>query len=160
MKKVVMSIVLALLIAGCAAEEQGLDENQAIATGNSFLKVILQGAYPAAYDQYMSVGLKFDPRSSLEQFVADWQTIAEEFGKPEKAVFDAYQLVPGKRVLQLYYTVTHQKSGEITYHLVMEQAREGKFTIFLVDVGNEVTYPPAGPPAEKLKKSETIEILP
>ncbi len=160
MKKALTVFLLGVLLAGCAAEKKTLDENQAIKAGNGFLKLIMLGEYQAAYDKYMSSSIKFDTRSNLEQFTADWQTIAEEYGKQTKAVFEAYQLVPGKRVIQLYYTVSHEKSGDITYHLVLEQGRDGAFTLFLVDIGNEVKYPSTGQPTEKLKKDETIEIAP
>jgi len=163
MKKVFFLVMLCFLLSGCASKEEVLlDENQAISTANAFLQEIMNKNFKLAYDNYMSPGIKFNPNSTLDQFTADWQAIIEKYGSLQKATFDAYQLVPGKRVIQLYYNIVQEKVKKpIVYHLVLEQDRQGKFTIFLIDIGNEKVYPPnATEPAAKIKKEEIIEVIP
>ncbi|MBN1595565.1 hypothetical protein JW933_06530 [candidate division FCPU426 bacterium] len=163
MKKYCAVCVVCLLIGGCRPQADiAIDENTAIGMADAFLKAVMQGEYQKAYDEYMSPGLKFNPNSTPEQFTADWEAIVEKYGAVKKAVFDAYQIVPGKRVLQLYYLVTHaQVAAPVVYHLVLEQNQAGKFTIFIIDIGNEQKYPPgfAGE-MEKKKKDQHLEVLP
>lgn len=164
MTKLLPLVMLCFLASACGTSRPvvKLDENAAIDMTNAFIKALMQGDYQNAYDQYMSPGIKFNPNSTLEQFSADWVAIVDKYGVLRKAVFDAYQSVPGKRVLQLYYQVTQEKvAAPIVYHFVLEQDKKGKFTIFIVDIGNEKTYPPnAKVPVEKKRKEEVIEVLP
>jgi hypothetical protein len=162
-KKSLLLVMLCFLISSCSTSKPvKLDENTAIATTNAFLKAVMQGEYQSAYDQHMSPGIKFNPNSNLEHFIADWNAIVEKYGVLQKAVFDAYQIVPGKRVMQLYYLVTQEKvEVPIVYHFVLEQDKTGKFTIFILDIGNEKTYPEnSNVRVEKRTKEEVIEVLP
>jgi len=47
----------------------------------------------------------------------------------------------------------------VVYHLLLEADRQGKYALFILDIGNAQAYPPnAAAPAEKLKKAEVIEV--
>jgi len=152
-----------LVLAGCAvrAPAPALDPEQAVAAANEFFAAVLQGAYGRAYDHSMSPAIKISPQASRAQFLADWEAVVEQYGAPRRAVFEAYQLVPGKRVVQVYYHVTHARAGVVVYHVVLEQSPKGRFTVFLVDIGNAQAYPPgAAVPAEKQTLDRVIEITP
>lgn len=144
MRRLVLIFVCCVWAVGCTNGAKNVqDENKAIEIGNGFLKAIMADDFKKAYDDYMSPGVKFGPKATLEHFSADWSAIKEKFGAISEARFDAWQLVPGKRALQLYYLISHAQVDEpIVYHLVLEGNLEMGYTIFLVDIGNEQIYPP------------------
>ncbi len=162
MKKWLSLCILGFLALGCAQRQPFThDEDAAIAAGNAFFKALMDKNFQTAYEQYLSPGIKFGPQGSLEQFTADMQAVTDQFGPIEKAVFDAYQLVPGRKVIQLYYTVKHAKAGDVVYHLVTEAVNPENYTIFLIDIGNQAKYPENATTEEpKQKKAETIEVVP
>lgn len=145
---------------GCVAASKpaALDENFAIAAANGFLKQVIRGDYAAAY-QFVSPGAKFTFQMRFEQFSADLAAIREKFGPIQKAEFEGYRPVAGRRVLQLYYRVRHAKAGEMLYHLLLEAGVKNNFTLFLLDVGDSQPFPDArATPAPMLKKSEAIVV--
>lgn len=159
-----LAIGLLLFLCGCSPTSTPktftLDENQAIAAANGFLQAIMAQDWTQAYT-FISPGAKFTKQMKFEQFSADLEAIRGKFGPIQKATFDAYQLVPGKRVIQLYYQVKHQKADVLTYHLLVEVDPLGHYTLFLVDVGDGQPYPSSnGPQSEKLKKAEPIVLVP
>jgi hypothetical protein len=152
---------LCLFLAACAQPKQALvmDENQAIAVANGFLKAVIHGDYQTAYT-FISPGLKFNPQMRFEQFAADWDAIKSKYGPIRKAVLDTYQPVPGRRVLQLYYQVYQPAPTPIVYHLLAEADRAGRYTLYLIDIGNAQPFPPgAAPTVTPLKKAEPIEVF-
>ncbi|MCD4813615.1 hypothetical protein K8S19_07985 [bacterium] len=163
MRTLMIVCVFCALLFSCAPKTQVvINVDQAIGTVNTFFRNIMQHQYQRAYDTAMSPGIKFNPASSLEQFSADWDAIFDKYGPLRRVVFNAYQPVAGRRVIQLYYTVEHEKVVDpIVYHFVLEQNRQGAITIFMIDIGNEKPYPPhVKTPAEKQTKDTLIEILP
>ncbi|NTV51581.1 MAG: hypothetical protein HGA76_01005 [Candidatus Firestonebacteria bacterium] len=148
------------LIACSAPKPAPLNPALYITAGNLFLKGIMQGRIQATYEQWVSPGAKFNPGFSLPQFTADWQAIAEKYGALQKAELTAYQIVPGRKVVQLYYRVTHARAGMVEYHLVTETDARGRCTVFLIDVGNAQSYPAGGLAGEKVTLSKSLEVTP
>ncbi len=155
-------LVLGLVMAGCGAPKKTLpvDPAKFVAVGDAFLQTLMRGQYQSAYDQYISPGAKYNPKFSLQQFSADWQAIMEKYGAIKKAVITSTQVVPGKRVVQLYYQVTHEKAGEIEYHLVGEMDPTGRCTFFLIDLGNVEKYPRQGEGGEKVVPTQAKPVEP
>lgn len=151
-----------LLMLSCTQSGYVQDEQMAIEVANKFIKAIMQQSYQEAYDQYLSAGIKFGPKSTIDYFKADWEAIRNKFGVIQKATFSAWQPVPGKRAIQLYYDVSHKNVKEkVVYHIVLEGYQKRGYTIFLVDIGNEQRYPANAtnlPPKQTIEKK--IEILP
>jgi len=154
-------VIIALICAGCGAPKTAtVDPAGYIGAGNALLQGIMQGQFQAVYEQWISPGAKFNPKFSLPQFTADWQAIFEKYGPITRAELMAYQPVPGRRVTQLYYQVSHEKAGTMEYHLVAESDKAGHATVFLLDIGNAQVYPPVGEPGEKKAPGQKIEVLP
>lgn len=147
-----------LCLAGCQAPKP-VPVNPAlfITAGNMFLKGIMQGKIQETYEQWVSPGAKFSPRFSLQQFTADWQAIVEKYGALKKARLTAYQIVPGRQVVQLYYQVMQAKAGGVEYHLVAEADPRGRCTVFFIDIGNAQIYPTGGEPGKKVPQSLEVE---
>lgn len=157
-RSVLSAVCFGILLAACAQPKPAvvMNEDQAIAAANDFLRAVMRRDYAAAYAR-ISPGVKYAPQMRFEQFAADWDAIQEKYGALQKAVFTAYQPVPGRRVMQLYYEVSHRRP--IAYHLLVEADAAGRYTIFLVDIGNAQTYPPqAVATMTPLKKTESIVV--
>jgi len=131
-----------------------------ITAGNMFLKGVMQGQIQPTYEQWVSPGAKFSPRFSLAQFTADWQAITGKYGSFKKARLTAYQIVPGRQVVQLYYQVTQGQAEPIEYHLVTEADPRGRCTVFFIDIGNAQTYPAGGTPGEKVALPQPMDVTP
>ncbi len=162
MKTSAFTALLILLLSGCSTTTYVQDKTKAMASGNGFLKAIMDHEYKTAYENYLSPGLKFGAHGQYEYFLADWQAIIEKFGKIEKAQLVAWQPAPGKHALQLYYQVKHQQvKVPVTYHLVLEGDKTHGYTVFIVDIGNVQPYPPqTNPLPEKVNLPAPVEINP
>lgn len=161
MKRVLAVILSVIVLAGCMKRNHQQNEDQAIAVTNLFLKAMVQGNYQEAYGKYLSASVKKIPGMSLGSFVTGFEAMVEEHGPITKAVFDSYQAVPGQNAIQLYYRVTHEKDGEILYHVVLEGHASIGYNVFIMDIGNHVIYPPGLGENEapaRLRKSGVTEV--
>jgi len=161
-KSILVFACCCLIMVGCSKKEYVQDENLAIDISGKFIKAIMTNQYQEAYDAYLSPGIKFGPKATLDYFKADWDAIIDKYGQLNKATFDGWQTVSGKRALQVYYLVKHENVEEpVNYHFVLEGYKKTGYTIFLIDIGNEQKYPPHLATAPEIqKKEEIIEILP
>jgi hypothetical protein len=155
-------VLAGLLTVGCGAPKKQITADPAVfvTVGNSFLQTLMHGQYQSAYDRFISPGAKYNPGFSLQQFIADWQAITEKYGPIKKAVIAQTQAVPGRKIVQLYYQVTHEKAGETEYHLVGEMDPAGRCTFFLIDLGNVEKYPRQGEGGEKKKAASPAVVVP
>jgi hypothetical protein len=161
-KRLALILMASLMVAGCGPSKPvAVDPSDFITAGNLFLKGIMQGQIQPTYEKLVSPGVKYSPQFSLPQFTADWQAIVEKYGALKKAELTEYQVVPGRKVVQLYYQVTHEKAGTVAYHLVAEMDPQGRrCTVFFIDIGNAKPYPPVGLPGEKKAPAQKIEVMP
>ncbi|MEJ2183368.1 MAG: hypothetical protein P8Y66_07575 [Nitrospirota bacterium] len=158
MKKVGLIVFFALVTYACSVSSIYHDEDKAIIVANSFLKALINEDYDKAYSTFLSDRLKENVK--LERFKSDLKDSQKIRGHLKKAVFDSYQPVPGQRAIQLYYNVTHDKIGAVPYHLVLEGDGKAGYTIIVLDIGNQMQYPPnikfIG--VKKIKKDRDIEV--
>jgi hypothetical protein len=161
-KKIAGFLVLGVFwLAGCPAPKPApVNPALYITAGNMFLKGVMQGRLNETYAQWVSPGVKLSRSFSLEQFTADWQAIEGKYGVLRKARLTAYQIVPGRKVVQLYYQVTQGKAASVEYHLVAEAGPGGRCTIFFIDIGNAQPYPAAGNPGEKVALPQPLDVAP
>ena len=151
-------VVAAFFLAGCNVNVIYHDEDKAIESANLFLKTVIRADYATAYAQISERAKQVMP---FEKFEVFFKTNQERVGAFAKVVFDSYQPVPGQRAIQLYYNVSHQKGGNILYHLVLDGDEKMGYKILIVDVGNHIPYPSnmkylGGMP--RTKKNKVIEV--
>jgi len=117
MKKIFFLMVI--LLGACHKQMVPQNEDMAIGIANLFLKELAHGNYVEVYKTYMDDSIKQESRNSLEGLEDYYSELQERYGPMSKAVFDAFQGVPGENALQLFYNITHEKKGVIVYHLVL-----------------------------------------
>ena len=158
MKMLALTFFLFLLVNGCSVKAVYHDEDKAIDTANQFLRYLVRENYTAAYNNYISDSIK--KNLSFDHFESALKKSVEIRGQLIKAVFDSFQPVPGQRTIQLYYNVFHKGAGIILYHFVLEGDDKVGYEIILVDIGNQIQYPPnmkyLG--VKKMKKDRYIEV--
>lgn len=158
MKSVLLTILFLLLTNGCSVSSIYHDEDKAIDISNLFLKALINEDYNAAYNTFLSNRLKNELQ--FERFESDLKKNQKIRGRLEKAVFDSFQPVPGQRAIQLYYNVTHEKAGDVMYHFVLEGDGKIGYKIIIVDIGDQMQYPPnmkfVG--VKRMKKDRYIEV--
>jgi hypothetical protein len=162
MKKTMWFLALGVVwLAGCPAPKPAaVDPAPFITAGDMFLKGIMQGRIEETYAQWVSPGIKINPRFSQQQFMADWQAIIHKYGALKKARLTYYQIVPGRQV-QLYYQVTQGQAMPIEYHLVTETDPKGRCTVFFIDIGNGQVFPAGGgKPGDKIPLPQSLEVAP
>ncbi len=98
--------------------------------------------------------------AQVDKFESDSKSSRQIRGELSKAVFDSFQPVPGQRAIQLYYNVFHKKTGAILYRFVLKGDSKVGYKIIVVDIGNQVQYPPnmkyVG--VKRIKKDRYIEV--
>lgn len=137
------------------------NEDQAIAVANQFLRGLSLGEYSRIYDQYLANASKQGPGSDLASFQADYQAILTEAGPLRRAICESFQEVPGRDEIQLYYRVTHERSGDEIYHFILGRDEERNYKIIYVDRGDRLPYPEnirLHPEAKRMRKSGAVEV--
>ncbi len=161
MRKIMLLILAGLILSGCGVKIYPQAEDHAIGVTNLFLKSLVRGDYAAAYERFMSPTIKQQSGMSLAMFQKGFKAMIEERGPITRAIFDSYQAVPDKNEIQLYYKVTHELTGEVLYHVVLEGHSDKEYKISIMDIGNRITYPPGllahKVPARKTK-SGVVEV--
>lgn len=160
-KSIGLILLVGLGLAACQAPKPvSLNPAPYMTAGNMFLKGIMQGQIQGTYAQWVSPGAKNSPRFSLAQFTADWQAIIEKYGPIQSARLNYYQIVPGRKIVQLYYSALQGKGGPVEYHLVTESDARGRCTVFLIDIGNAQVFPQGGNPGKKVALPQPLEVTP
>jgi len=158
MKKMVFIVLFLLSVNGCSINAIYHDEDEAIEISSSFLRDLIHEDYRSAYDTFLSSRLKNNVQFGL--FESDLKQNQYIRGRLKKAVFDSFQLVPGQKAIQLYYNVTHEKAGDVMYHFVLEGDGKAGYKIIVLDIGNQMRYPPnmrlVG--VKRMKKDRYIEV--
>jgi hypothetical protein len=158
MQKVTFIVFFLLFANACSVSSIYHDEDKAIEISNSFLRALIHEDYSSAYNTFLSNRLKNNLQ--FERFESDLKKNQRIRGGLKKAVFDSFQPVPGQRTIQLYYIVTHEKAGDVVYHFVLEGDGKVGYKIIVVDIGNQMQYPPnrklVG--VRKMKKDRYIEV--
>jgi hypothetical protein len=153
MKKIVLLVLVGLILSGCARIHPQ-DEDNAVGVTNLFIKSVVRGDFKTAYERLMSPTITELSGMSQSMFQIGFEAMIEDRGKITRAIFDSYQAVPKKNEIQLYYNVTHEKSGEVIYHVVLEGHRDIGYKISIMDIGNLIPYPP-GLPKHKTPERKT-----
>ena len=139
MKRAVLILILAVVLSGCSVKTIYHDEDIAIDVANKFLLNIIKGNYSDAYNK--QIGDRLKDIVSLEQFEEGLRQSAQVRGAISKALFDSFEPVPGQRAIQLFYNVYHENEV-IMYHFVLEGDGKAGYRIILLDIGNQMRYPP------------------
>jgi hypothetical protein len=154
-------MLVACALPACRPVSFAQNEDQAIAVANQFLRDLAQGEFARAYDYHLADASKKGPGADLASFQAGYQTILAEAGPMQRAIFESFQAVPGRDEIQLFYRVTHVKTGDELYHLVLGRDEERNYKIILVDRGDRLLYPEdmrLHPELKRLRKSGTIDV--
>lgn len=157
----ILLLAAACLLPACRSNTFTQNEDQAIAEANQFLRDLARGDYERVYDYYLADASKQGPGADLAGFQAGYQAILEEAGPMQRAIFESFQAVPGRDEIQLYYRITHAKTGDELYHLVLGRDEERNYKIILVDRGDHMLYPEdmrLHPEIKRMRKSGVIEV--
>lgn len=157
---IALALILILFLGGCSPTVSVIhhDEDKAIETANKLLSYLIKEDYKAAYND--CIGDRLKEALPYKRFNSDVKKGQQIRGPIKKAIFDSYMPVPRQRAIQLFYSVEHEQAGTIIYHFVMEGDKPTGYRVVLVDVGNQMEYPPnsAFDGLKKIKKDKLIVV--